>query len=227
MTGFININRHLTTLFATSFLIVLEGCGAIPPSSAPWFRSEVLPPLEGQVLDVDSGEPIKGAIVLIKWETYAGHSHWICPHVVTAVADENGHFKSSGWDGWKEAIRTTRERAVVYKPGYEMLKDAEGEAVWYLKRSEMSVQERLDYLVSLSERTRCAEGRKSNYNRYAYARAVYEEAKGLRTSGNEENISTILWLKRVAATAFIAKDGPLSAEEYERRIEEIYKGEFQ
>ena len=223
MTGVINIKQHLPTLFVTLFLIVLEGCGAIPPSSRPWFRSEVLPPLTGQVIDEETKKPIEGAIVVVRWEKYSGYSHWECPHIVTTATGVDGRYQSPGWDEWDQHIRTTRKPPLAYKAGYEAGKPSEQESVIYLKRSRQTPVERLKYLSRLNNTTRCAGGGESNYNRYTFARALYEEAKSLPVANAEESRKKLKGLKRSAARDFVSKDKPQTADEYEELIIKVYK----
>ena len=60
--------------------------------------------LEGQVLNADTGSPIPGAIVVVRWTATvggAGGGHSTCKHVETATADANGHYRISvDYGGW-------------------------------------------------------------------------------------------------------------------------------
>lgn len=58
-------------------------------------------PVEGRVTDKESGQPVEGAVVLIKWNMATGGmlagTHYVCYHIEAARTDANGHYLVPKW----------------------------------------------------------------------------------------------------------------------------------
>lgn len=77
-------------------------------------------PVEGQVLDYDSGQPVEGAIVVARWQGEVFQivqSQGVCVHAETVVSNVAGRYRIEGWAGPTLAIGGGLVLD-VYKPGY-------------------------------------------------------------------------------------------------------------
>lgn len=79
-------------------------------------------PVEGQVRDYTTGQPIADAIVIARWMDTVpalGHARTACIHVETAVTDAEGKYRINRW--WRfpgELGFPAPPPFDVYKPGY-------------------------------------------------------------------------------------------------------------
>jgi len=100
-------------------------------------------PLDGQVLDYDTGQPIAGAIVVRKWSA----SRWrgesisaVCTHVETAASLDDGRFHFSAWADGTLSLAQEASDPVAYKAGYESAHPPlnfvrRGDGTWVVFRS--------------------------------------------------------------------------------------------
>ena len=77
-------------------------------------------PVEGYVLDYDSGSPVAGAFVAAMWKGGLLSGQSICVHVETALSDERGRYHVGSWRQQPPAlVFSTALILDVYKAGYE------------------------------------------------------------------------------------------------------------
>src|SRR3954469_24172358 len=82
----INMLNSMTVLLVLLLMQSLTGCA---------FTGG---PVEGQVLDYESGAPIPGAIVVGLWGgIIVGSGQSSCTHAETAVSDVDGKYRISRW----------------------------------------------------------------------------------------------------------------------------------
>jgi len=78
-------------------------------------------PVDGQVLDYDSGQPIEGAIIVGLWKGnlfQIVESKSVCVHAESTVSDANGRYHIDGWAGPSFALGVYLETS-AYKAGYQ------------------------------------------------------------------------------------------------------------
>ena len=107
-------------MFAGPIVVLLAYLVAWPL----YYRSDRL---AANVVDVETGRPVEGALVVVEWEIEKpllhGHDRRTL-HSVQVVTDRNGVFQTEAWDAkyagvlWK--MSATYPRALVLKNGYEM-----------------------------------------------------------------------------------------------------------
>ena len=87
-------------------------CSAAPPL--------LTAPIDGQVLDFDSRNPIAGAIVVARWEGAVGmwEASQACVHVETTVSDSKGRFHFDIWAAPTLAL-FVRVNLSAYRKDYE------------------------------------------------------------------------------------------------------------
>ncbi len=106
-------------------LVIFSGAGMIN-----WFpcvtqyRAE---PIEGQVVDTQTKEPVEGVIVVAHWQlvssTFGGNYNEAQAQVLEAVTDKAGRYRFPGW-GPKpkpsgQSLRNHDPELLYYKPGYK------------------------------------------------------------------------------------------------------------
>jgi hypothetical protein len=78
-------------------------------------------PVDGQVLDYDSGQPIEGAIVIGLWQGeyfQIVESKSACVHAESTVSDANGRYHIDGWAGPTFELGAHLQTN-AYKAGFE------------------------------------------------------------------------------------------------------------
>ncbi len=78
-------------------------------------------PIEGQVLDYETGKPIGGAIVVALWKSViVGSGMGTCVHVETAPSDSDGRYAIKEWHDIPSVLVLSAGSSLdVYKQGYE------------------------------------------------------------------------------------------------------------
>lgn len=106
----------------SGFLLVPLSAGAGLFGSEPWRYSAE--PIEGRVLDRETGQPIEGAVVIAQWvlaKPLEGHEtdHWI---TIEAATDAEGRYRIPGWGPkwrpWFRWLTYYDPQLVIFKPGY-------------------------------------------------------------------------------------------------------------
>ena len=102
-------------LFAAAILVVLIATGVRPHWSGP---------LEGSVVDQQTGMPMEGVVVVAVWQPEiqlaAGRFTRDPIAVGEAVSDSKGHFQLKAWGPrLAEGAGGTAPRILLFKPGYE------------------------------------------------------------------------------------------------------------
>lgn len=93
-------------------------------------------PYDGRVIDVDSGEPIEGVVVLGVWNTEivtpggATHNFY---NAQETVSDKNGDFRIKGM-GFKILSNITPMDVLIFKAGYEFESGSWSSLKKYAKR---------------------------------------------------------------------------------------------
>lgn len=81
-------------------------------------------PYKGKILELETGEPIEGAVVAAEWRLEQQFIHWepFCDARET-VTDKNGEFElPRAWCIYHPFARIQNPTVVVFKPGYEAAK---------------------------------------------------------------------------------------------------------
>src|SRR5512143_3277132 len=91
-------SRTARTVAALCLMVPLVACSGAPGTL-------VGKPIDGQVIDADTGQPIAGAHVMYLWEagviptTFSAHNApTICYHAAAAITDAQGHFHIPAWE---------------------------------------------------------------------------------------------------------------------------------
>lgn len=184
-------------------------------------------PFSGTVTDVETGEPIPGAIVVAKWsgdKPGPFDAESICYHVESAVSDENGRFKIPGWWGDRLGIMGNEVFTRAYKPGYEEERSRRRKEdikmrhyIGNSKYAAVNESGRVKYLKKMVRSTGCHDAGKSRRNLYPLYEAYYREVKELQRGDLD-------WFRRVAAKAAVAVDGHITVEERDEKISEFLTG---
>lgn len=170
-------------------------------------------PVSGLVRDIDTLQPIAGAMVVAQWEgTAMGpvHSRSVCFHVETAVSDADGRYRMPFWfqapPVWSVYGTTTIRDA--YLPGYESVRthqtQSESPEDVFMKKYAGSDAERFEYISrGVFGAMTCGHAGSSARNLYPVLRAAFREAKALASSAKEN--SKLEGMRRIAAKTWLAR----------------------
>ncbi|MFZ5619390.1 MAG: carboxypeptidase-like regulatory domain-containing protein [Pseudomonadota bacterium] len=178
--------KNLFKLLAVTALLLLHACTATPVRD--W------PAQEGRVLDAQTGQPIEGAFVVMRWIGYGGYSQSQCFHVDVAETDAQGRFRIPEWHNDQRSATLVDQRRnidVVHKPGYRFAErtyreQSQKQGVWYLEVDASNTEERLKYLSQNSGLASCAESGRSKKNLLSLYRSLYGEAKTIAGLATEQ-----------------------------------------
>ena len=88
---------HWTRTFTSLALLLatsLSACAATPTI----YTSK---PIEGRVVDANTGKPIEGAVVMVRWEMWMQGAKLpgdvYSPKIMETLTDAEGHFSFAGW----------------------------------------------------------------------------------------------------------------------------------
>src|SRR3989304_3297455 len=123
MFGLISMARNNVArrLLIASLMAALF-CPVAARAWEPW--SYIAEPIEGRVVDKETGQPIEGAVVVAQWilaKPLEGHSvdHWV---VIEAITDTEGRYHIPGWGPktrpWNRWLSNYDPKLVVFKLGY-------------------------------------------------------------------------------------------------------------
>ncbi|MFZ5619388.1 MAG: carboxypeptidase-like regulatory domain-containing protein [Pseudomonadota bacterium] len=178
---------NLSKFFLLAALLLLQACTATPVRD--W------PAQEGRVLDAQTGQPIEGAFVVMRWIGYGGYSQSQCFHVDVAETDAQGRFHIPEWRNDQRSatlVDQLRNVDVVHKPGYRLAErtyreQSQKQGVWYLHADRRSVEDRLEYLLHVLDVTRCGAQDKSDMSLLRLYRSLYEEGGEIAATAQEKD----------------------------------------
>jgi hypothetical protein len=179
-------------------------------------------PVSGRVRDVDTLQPIEGAIVVVQWSGVAhglAHSSYICFHVETAVSDKDGKFHMPLWlqapPRW--SIFGTSTMRDAYLPGYESVSTyktyTESPEDVFMKKFTRGQAARFEYISHrVFGAMDCVNAEASLRNLYPLLKIAFREAKSLANSPNER--AELNGMREMAATIWLAEpsDSPVEPE---------------
>ena len=156
-------------------------------------------PINGQVLDEETGKPIADAIVVVTWQGdrwQVVQSSTTCYHVETARTDAEGKYHIPAWSSpWKVENLTVFNREVyadAYKPGYTWPVNLSNNPERVLLRSfKGTSKQRLEYLLNQIGKE-C--GSRSDYapKLVLLYKALYDEDKSIAvTLEDKEKVAGI------------------------------------
>jgi hypothetical protein len=188
-------------------------------------------PVSGRVRDLETLQPIAGAIVVVLWEGPAMglvHSSSVCFHVETAVSDKDGKFHMPLWlqapPVWSVFGTSTMRDA--YLPGYESVStyktQSESPEDVFMKKFTGGEAARFEYISQqVFGAMTCGHAGTSARNLYPVLKAAFREAKALANSAQQN--SEVDGMRRIAADTWLAKAayGPYDPEPIMKVPEEI------
>lgn len=156
-------------------------------------------PIEGVVREEGTNKPIPGAIVVVRWQGHLGYSGTICYHVETATTDDQGRYRIAAWNKPSPYGNIAQQHAIVkaYKPGYQLAKRYPVNNP-LLHPSTEEREARLKYIENIKQSTvRCADSMANGKSLIPLYRVLYEEAKPLAQTGDEQSIADgfLSWIK--------------------------------
>lgn len=107
----LNRRARINVLSGMLLSLVAVACAGLPFTNGP---------IDGQVLDYDSGKPIVGAIVVARWEGtqfMVVQSESVCVHAETTTSDAEGRFHFNVWAAPSTALGV-QPTVDAYKEGY-------------------------------------------------------------------------------------------------------------
>ncbi len=123
--------------------VSISACSLLPPTK--------ISPVAGRVLDQDTGQPVAGAIVVVRWIGTATKAfvdqHTACYHVETAKTDAEGRYATTSWleaSKYRD-LGSKEQRIKVYKASYRQV-DSEA-AKHYLVKDNRGTEDRLQYIL--------------------------------------------------------------------------------
>jgi hypothetical protein len=167
-------------------------------------------PVSGRVWDASSGQPVRGAIVVVRWNGIAGTiatSQSVCVHVETAVSDDEGRYRTPWWWQKPNWYANGAPFADAYLAGYESVHAHTPEAEAhphdvYMKRFVGTAAERFEFISGrVFSGMSCLSGTPSERNLYFMKRAALTEAKALKVSGEQQ---ALRGLRESAADSWLA-----------------------
>ncbi len=184
--------------------------------------------VSGRVLDFNTGQPIAGAIVVVRWNGAAMglvHSSRVCFHVETAVSDVDGRYRVSSWvrppKPW--AVWGTSTIVDAYQRGYESVRtqktQTEAPEDVFMERSTGTDAEHFQYLNwQVVSNTGCDNAGASRRSLFVLQKAAILEAKSLVRS--EQDQGNLDGMRTVAATDWLAAT-PSYPQTYLRPLENL------
>jgi len=205
--------KLLRTILLMLTLLPLTACGLSGSS------------VSGKVLEENTGKPIDGAIVIVRWKGYVSaivDAQTVCVHVESATTDKRGNYKVSGWSKPSTMGPVFDVKPVVsaYKLGYGLPGNpAQKDEDVCLAPFKGTGGDRLVYLERVARSGGCDSAGESRRNLYSLYEALYYEAK--TNAAKEEDLQ---WYRRVAAKISVGVSDQLTHAENEKRIEQFLQG---
>lgn len=153
------------------------------------------PALEGRVIDARTEQPLPNVWVAVLWHgsLFAFvESQTVCVHVETTTTDQDGHYRFTPWHaaadiGWVRDIGPT---VYAYRAGYErVLRDTPDNTI-YLKPFTGGAGGAVDGDLVVGDE--CGSAGASEKNLIPLSRALYEDAKSLAQSKEDNKIVNAL-----------------------------------
>lgn len=174
-------------------IFFLTACGDIPLRQ--WLSHRA------QVIDVDTGKPLEGVIVLARWrgrKSMLVDTQGTCYHVETATTDKNGWFEIPSYNEGlgKMSISSKGNRFSFYREGYVFYSKTEVFSLHakkiHMKKFKGTNAERFKFLSDFN--ASCHSSGDSEKNSYNIRKLIYEEAKLLAFSKEQKRLlEYLLW----------------------------------
>jgi hypothetical protein len=183
--------------------------------------------ISGRVLEDSSKKPIPGAIVVVNWSgivAVIGHAHQVCVHTESAITDADGNYKINGWNKPSTVgpVSDLEPNVSSYRLGYVWPHvPSQEKNIDFLSPFNGTREERLQFLLRVSSGTSCPGAKSSTQNLYPMYKAMYEEAKNIAVTAEDQKIVAIL--RKEAARVAITPDDSESYLEWDKRVEEFMK----
>lgn len=174
----------LIPVLAWVLVALSAGCALTPPREVP--------PQTGRVLDVETQQPIEGAIVVLRWQGVGTKAfvdtQTVCYHVESAVTDTEGRYVT---DVWREAsmyrdLSMKQVLQTAYKSGYRHVRTDIATGDQYLRRDMRNAEDRLEYLMSMANDSCFSEEFKEFI---PLNDAIYREAKEIAVTDEQQQVA--------------------------------------
>lgn len=132
--------------FAIVLSLLLSACATVIPGAGL--------PISGHVVDVETGRPIEGVVVILQVDISTPFQGSDCYHTETGVSRSDGAFRTAGWT---DTFVGQREQGLyAYKPGYKLENvTTSGGIRLNMKPQHGSRAERLEELRILASQISC------------------------------------------------------------------------
>ncbi len=179
----------------------------------------------GQVLNLETKEPIERAVVVVLWRGVSGiyDATNICYHIMTDTSNENGRYATGFWFGFDAPIWSTDVMEVGYREGFIRPKRSPHDNNVYLIPFHGTREERFAYLERLLSATTCADAGVSYKNLYRIRKAIYEEAMKLAISKEEKELAEGFGYSAASVIADELIDPRRPQEEQDKVVEKILR----
>ncbi len=140
-----------------------------------------------QVVDEDTGKPLEGVFVMVRWTASAANpviSQTVCYAFETLRTDKNGKFDAQFSWNFNPFLRDRQRSVGLYLAGYERSpNDPHDGHVAVMRRFKGSSDDRLKYLLDRRSIGRdCVSPRENKEKLGPFYKAMYEEATQISTS---------------------------------------------
>ncbi|MDH4192409.1 MAG: hypothetical protein OEW21_19660 [Betaproteobacteria bacterium] len=181
-------------------------------------------PVSGKVLEEDSGKPIAGAIVVVRWFGVVGgmgHGGKVCYHVAATLSRNDGSYLVPEWYerenryGWGMGHR--EYYVIAYKAGYGWPRQpSQDQEISLLTPFKGTVEERFKYFDSVISNTICSHHAEIGKHLYWPWMALYEEARSISVTVEHRK-----WTDRLRSDAqsrLVDQSKPTTVDEYGRIV---------
>ncbi|MDH4191280.1 MAG: hypothetical protein OEW21_13900 [Betaproteobacteria bacterium] len=177
-------------------------------------------PVSGRVLEEDSGKPIAGAIVVVRWFGVVGgmgHGGKVCYHVAATLSRDDGSYLVPEWYerenryGWGMGHR--EYYVIAYKAGYGWPRQpSQDQEISLLAPFKGTVEERFKYFDSVTSNTRCSHHAEIRKHLYWPWMTLYEEASGIAVTAEQKRNAE--WLRAFARSRLTDDTKPTRHDEF-------------
>ncbi len=150
-------------------------------------------PRTGKLMNMETGEPIEDAVVVVLWEGESGllEPESFCYNIKSDITNENGRYWTGLWFGITPLVWHTDVIPQAYKEGFVEPKTYTTEN-WgdiFMVPFRGTREERFEYLDTLLNSTRCNKAGFSHSNHYRIRKRIYEEAERIAVTDKEKEIA--------------------------------------